>query len=49
MSILPMDLATYYGVDDIHAAISIDDNLHCLLVISHRLAGSATSDDGCLI
>ena len=32
MSISPMDLATYYGVDDIPAALSIGDNLHSLLV-----------------
>ena len=32
MYISPMDLATYYGVDDIPAALSIGDNLHSLLV-----------------
>lgn len=36
MFISPMDLATYYGVDDIPAAISIDDNLHSLLVAIFR-------------
>ncbi len=30
MYISPMDLATYYGVDDIPAALSIGDNLHSL-------------------
>ena len=36
MSISPMDLATYYGVDDIPAALSIGDNLHSLLVAIFR-------------
>lgn len=36
MSISPMDLATYYGVDDIPAALSIGDSLHSLLVAIFR-------------
>ena len=36
MSISPMDLATYYGVDDIPAALSMGDNLHSLLVAIFR-------------